>query len=255
MQSENRSAENAACLRSSPHPLRRATGRVLWCCPKSVLATLNFVVVDDADEAAVACLRYTDKFFTPESFPTFPKAQIVNKIPYMEELCYKTRLFSLLRSHAERIPPSFKFIPKLFLLPAEAASFVSAVEHGEEHDRWIVKPAGGQCGLGLEIVCGGDGELAERVARGGPAVAQVYIDPLLFGKGEGPWARDPARHPISFSGHKWDCRLYLLLMHNINGVPFSVYFYGDGLLKFCSEPYVDPVADDWDPCADHESCD
>jgi hypothetical protein len=30
---------------------------------------------------------------------------------------------------------------------------------------------------------------------------------------------------------------------------FEVYFYHDGLIKFCSKPYVPPTADDYDPCA------
>jgi hypothetical protein len=203
---------------------------------------------DDPEAAKFALLRYTDKFFIPESFRGFPEGQIVNKIPFMEKVCSKTTFFQLLRENARKFQSKYQpaFIPTLFILPEQAGAFVATVASGKVSDRWIFKPKGGQCGYGIQLVFGGDVAFAKSLANE-CGVVQEYLSPLLFGDGEGPWVRDPGHHPVSFSGHKWDCRFYLLLMHNISKTPFSVYFYNDGLLKFCSDRYVDPSPGNWNP--------
>jgi hypothetical protein len=99
------------------------------------------------------------------------------------------------------------------------------VRRGEQKGPWILKPANGHSGRGLELVFHDD--VKDHLEDG--HLLQEYIHPLVFKDDEGP-----------FPGHKWNYRVYVMLIHEINGESFGVYFSHFGLLHFCSEPYEDP---------------
>jgi hypothetical protein len=75
-----------------------------------------------------------------------------------------------------------------------------------------------------------------------PSVVQEYIGPLLFEADEGPWKEDK----IAYPRHKWDWRVYVMIIYNIHGKPYRVYFSHFGLLRFCSDPY-EPLENGIDP--------
>jgi hypothetical protein len=156
----------------------------------------------------------------------------------MNEICYKTTFFELLRDAAKIVPhfcnPSF--IPTTWSLPKEKEDFQNSIRFGGQKGPWILKPANGQCGHGIELVLNDD----ENQLKDGHII-QEYIQPLVFEEDEGPWG--PRPDPKAFPRHKWDWRVYIMLIHEINSESFAVYFSHFGLLRFCSEPYKQPSDD------------
>jgi hypothetical protein len=202
-------------------------GRVLWVCSKGGVSGANF---DETDDVARADLFWSDKMIFLDKFKAFPPALIVNRIPRMNEISFKTTFFELLRHAANQFESlcSPRFIPRTWSLPADRGLFCESVSRGDAKGPWILKPADGQCGYGICFVFG----LADDLKDG--HVVQEYIRPLVFRGDDGPWGQtDPRRFP----GHKWDWRVYVMLVHAINGEEFGVYFSHFGLLRFCSEPY------------------
>ena len=104
-------------------------------------------------------------------------------------------------------------IPQSFLLPAEFDALKEFVKDSPTKHLWIVKPPNGNSGHGIRVV-----EDIDTLITKEEVIVQKYIS-----------------KPYLIKGHKFDCRLYVLLT---SLDPLIVYLYGDGLVRFATQPYT-----------------
>jgi hypothetical protein len=131
---------------------------------------------------------------------------------------------NLLRMY-KLFPKEFNFFPLSFNLPRDVLAFERhAKGTGEDKPLYIVKPCDGCQGKGIFLTK--DGKDIDKKSGADPTVAQEYIaDPLLI------------------DGHKFDLRVYVLLL-SVN--PITMYLYDDGLTRLCTEQYEAPTNENLD---------
>jgi len=144
--------------------------------------------------------------------------QLVNKIPNMDVLCYKSVLFQSLNQMQTLFPAHYGFFPRTLMLPHQFNELYK--DHirlsGRHHNlTWILKPENGCCGAGIRLIK----DPFDIVDETTPAVIQQYIPPLLLG------------------GFKFDFRFYILIA---NMRPLSVFIFRDGIARFCTKRYRPP---------------
>ena len=108
-----------------------------------------------------------------------------------------------------------EIIPMSFILPKEKEE-LEQFASGFQHDKqmlWIVKPPNANSGHGIQVV-----DDVSQLALKEEAIVQKYVS-----------------NPYLIKGHKFDLRLYVLIT---SLDPLVVYLYGDGLVRFATEPYT-----------------
>ena len=109
-----------------------------------------------------------------------------------------------------------QLIPQSFILPAEQEDLTQFVKDNncdQAKHLWIVKPPNGNSGHGIQVV--------------------DDIDSLKFK--ESTLVQKYVTNPFLIKGHKFDLRLYVLIT---SLDPLIVYLYGDGLVRFATQPYT-----------------
>jgi len=110
-----------------------------------------------------------------------------------------------------------KFMPESWTLPAEA----SALETTEAQDGlFMLKPDGGQSGIGIQVCTNTKDMMAYYRAHEEPAVVQRYIEPLLY------------------KGVKWDLRLYVLVA---SLDPITCYVARPAWCGLCASTWTHPL--------------
>lgn len=178
------------------------------------------------------CVFWHSGLFKPHELALLSRLkrhQRVNKLPGAGALTLKTRLWEsfdvMQRQHGEA---AFGFMPRAFVLPAQAAEYEALMNSEAERgvpSWWILKPAERQRGTGIflheakvQTGWGGSyGGIWPHHVRRHIGVACRYIDP-----------------PLLVDGLKFDVRLYVLVT---SVCPLVVYLYRDGLARFATEQY------------------
>ena len=160
-----------------------------------------------------------DGYIPIDEFANLKPYQRINKIPQMDELCYKSTLFQSLNQMQHLFPLYYSFFPETFLLPQQFIDF--SKEHIKLSTKlgnnltWIFKPRSGCCGNGIKLIQN-PSVLSNETA---PGVIQRYVSPFLIG------------------GYKFDFRVYLMIS---SLSPFTIYIFKDGLARFCTSKYSPP---------------
>ena len=172
----------------------------------------------------------------------------------MHNIANKARMAQVLGRMARQFPQEYNFYPRTWVLPAEISSFSSIFdEKGKSNDVFIIKPDAGAKGRGIFLTS--SLEQVKQSMQKEISVAQRYI-----------------RHPLLIDGLKFDIRLYVLITSvapprlglgsslglgigsacshatNLHPKPrlptlpllVRIYLFHDGLIRLCTEPYVDP---------------
>lgn len=181
------------------------------------LHSIGFSVSDDSPNASII---WWDGLPPLDDFKNYRSNQVVNKIPGMEVLCFKSTLFQALNQMQILYPTFYTFFPKTLMLPHQFNEFL------KEHQRlvgkigksatWILKPQAGCCGSGIRLIQN-PYDLQNETA---PAVVQVYVNPFLL------------------SGFKFDFRFYLLIS---DLKPLTLYIFEEGIARFCTKKYRRPT--------------
>ena len=105
-------------------------------------------------------------------------------------------------------------IPLSFILPAQLDQLKEycAQQSSSEH-LWILKPPNSSSGHGIQVV-----DNIQSLNTKEEMIVQKYIS-----------------KPYLINGHKFDLRLYVLIT---SLEPLIVYLYGDGLVRFATQPYT-----------------
>jgi hypothetical protein len=188
---------------------------------RSYVITEAFESVNVAwsEENSEAQIVWWDGLPVPEEFAQHKVSQKVNKIPFMDILCYKSTLFQALNQMQTLYPGLYKFFPKTLMLPHQFSEF------HKEHVRlsgkfegltWILKPHSGCCGSGIRLVM----NPFDIVNESSPAVIQQYVTPYLI------------------NGYKFDFRFYILIADLL---PLTVFVYSEGIARFCTQFYSKPT--------------
>lgn len=145
--------------------------------------------------------------------------QRCNKIPMMDVICYKTTIFSALNEIRKVFPYQYDCYPRSFLLPSEYSllkrEHMKISSQSSFPPTWVIKPKNSCCGKGIKIIQ----SVTDISESSEQAVAQLYVQPFLINE------------------KKFDFRFYLLI-----GCldPLNLYFYHEGICRFCSEDYQAP---------------
>lgn len=167
---------------------------------------LNYAT-KEMEEAAIV---WYDGIFRSDKYIDISPSKYLNKIPGMNEICYKYNLYTRLIKMAMEYPYYKRYIPDTFLIPDDDEKFRKLFKKGTT---WIMKPGCGYGGKGIEIF---QDQICEFPKK---AVIQKYIAPYLI------------------EGHKFDLRLHILIA-SIR--PLKVYICSEGIARFCSEKYKQP---------------
>ena len=150
-------------------------------------------------------------------------------------------------------PGHFDFAPLTWILPhdwSDVAAWMGREQHAGRTPTLILKPANGAQGAGISLAilrprCGGGGasrlpqaqrleavrEELDEAEPGTRFVCQQYI-----------------ARPLTVEGFKLDLRMYVLVS---SVVPFRIYLYDEGLLRFATEKYRRPRADNLEAVHQH----
>ena len=146
--------------------------------------------------------------------------QFYNHFPGMWCIAHKCELTRLLIRMNQRLPALYNFLPISINLPAapyDLGRFLNSFHYVPDR-YFIIKPDTGSQGRGIIITS----DLDEISVYPDPAVAQIYISPLLLG------------------GLKFDLRIYVLVT---SVDPLRLYLFREGMARFCTEPYSPPTSD------------
>ena len=141
-------------------------------------------------------------------------SQYLNKIPGMDEICYKYNLFKILNKNQKK-----DFFPQTFLIPDNKDDLLKELKKKKNDNcSWIRKPGSSYGGKGIEIF---QKNLIESQINPSDQtfVVQEYISPYLIDE------------------HKFDLRLHLLIT---SVEPLALYIFKEGIARFCSEKYEEP---------------
>jgi len=109
--------------------------------------------------------------------------QYVNRLPGMNTATAKT--------HIARALEGSRFMPESWRLPEDAAGLEAAPSSSHPVGEFMIKPDGGQSGIGCQVCTSMTDVLSYWRDHEEPAVVQRYIEPMLY-RGT----------------HKWDLRLF-----------------------------------------------
>ena len=192
---------------------------------REVAKTLRWCVLDYADQdedqkqfvQTVWNVYWTDTSVSTDRVLRLKSYQRINHFPGMFQLARKGSLGRFVSQLGKHFPNEFKFLPPTWVLPAEWVKFKQHVCSGKGNRTFIIKPNASCQGKGIFLT-----RTWENVVPDVPQVAQKYI-----------------HKPLLIDGYKFDIRLYVLVT---SVYPLRVYLYKDGLIRICTELYVEPTS-------------
>ncbi|XXQ37707.1 Tubulin--tyrosine ligase-like protein 9 [Plasmodiophora brassicae] len=181
----------------------------------AAVGRLGWERVRDSRSWSLAWVDTADSAF----YRAMRAGQRVSQMPGMEQLSRKKNLGRNLNAMREAFPEEYNMFPVTWCLPEDYRALRGYAEHHEgAPPTFIVKPDGRCAGRGIFLA-----DSLDRIDAAENQVCQLYVDP-----------------PYLLDGLKFDLRMYALLT---SVDPLRVYLYRDGLVRFCTEPYVAPVGD------------
>ncbi|CAN0010981.1 unnamed protein product, partial [Discosporangium mesarthrocarpum] len=182
--------------------------------------TLGWKLVDGETETSRKChIYWVDVANIIERLQHLRPWQRINHFPGMSNVARKGRMAQNLDRMRRAFPQDYSFYPRTWVLPSEWGSFKAEFDSlGKSTRTFIIKPDSGCQGRGIYLT-----QDLERVNAMESQVAQVYV-----------------RKPLLIDGLKFDLRLYVLVT---SVIPFRVYAFKDGLVRFCTEEYLRPTSD------------
>ena len=120
----------------------------------------------------------------------------------------------------------FQYLPVTYVYPSQGDAFQwDAKETDGGAQMWITKPSNDSCGTGIEVhSCASAAHEAARALHGvrGTSVISEFI-----------------KNPFLIHGHKWDMRMYAVLVAGAAGSPNGIrsFLYYDGLVRFAAAEY------------------
>lgn len=160
---------------------------------------------------------WTDTSVSTDRVLRLKPYQRINHFPGMFQLARKGSLGRFVSQLAKQYPQDFKFLPPTWVLPAEWVKFKDYVSSGKGNRTFIIKPNASCQGRGIYLT-----RTWENVLPDVPQVAQKYI-----------------HKPLLIDGYKFDIRLYVLVT---SVYPLRIYLFEDGLIRICTELYVEPTS-------------
>eukprot|EP00930_Biecheleria_cincta_P037434 TRINITY_DN25697_c0_g1_i1.p1 TRINITY_DN25697_c0_g1~~TRINITY_DN25697_c0_g1_i1.p1 ORF type:complete len:651 (+),score=94.47 TRINITY_DN25697_c0_g1_i1:43-1995(+) len=128
-------------------------------------------------------------------------------------------------------PHEFSFNPRTWVLPDQYNELKAKLEKSKK--TFIVKPEDGSQGDGIFLVKGSR-DLDIKLPNSRSAVVQQYVEkPLLLG------------------GVKFDLRMYVCLIGGSDRTPPKVFLCKEGLARFCTEKYEEPMQSNMNKCMGH----
>ena len=209
--------------KKKPYPVAINLANCKYEVVRDVVRSLHWVEVGDDDAWEV---YWTDTSITVERILRLHKCQKVNRFVGMLEICRKKPLAKNMNRMAKHFPGGdYGFVPKSYTLPAERSELESALASGKKKKTFIVKPDAGCQGKGIVMVqtVSQLGRALKMLEGTGDAVAQRYI-----------------HKPLLINGFKFDLRIYILVL---SCRPLRMYIYKDGIVRFCTEKYSSPNAE------------
>ena len=147
----------------------------------------------------------------------------VNHFPGSWVIGRKDRLRSCVGAVARRFPAEYTFLPKTYVLPADATQLAAAVERSPRDAIWIQKPPAGSCGRGIKLLrrteC--NALLSKCRKKKKKKKKKVLVQQYIA-------------QPHLIDGKKYDIRVYVLVT---SFDPLVVYQFDEGIVRFCTQAY------------------
>eukprot|EP01006_Ploeotia_vitrea_P041194 TRINITY_DN66494_c3_g1_i1.p1 TRINITY_DN66494_c3_g1~~TRINITY_DN66494_c3_g1_i1.p1 ORF type:complete len:682 (-),score=86.92 TRINITY_DN66494_c3_g1_i1:302-2347(-) len=160
-----------------------------------------------------------------EEWSSLTEYQKVNHFPGTRGIARKDSLYTNIEQMQKRCGfEHFNFVPRTFILPAEAEELQQYMEQTNNEETFIVKPAAGSCGRGIHLIKEMPSHLLERrLHRNGvEKEPKTYVVQHYIG------------NPLLIDGYKFDIRLYVLVTCFD---PLRLYIFNEGLVRFATEQY------------------
>lgn len=138
-----------------------------------------------------------------------------NKYSGTEYLCRKKVLCTNINRMKSLFPDDFNFVPTEFNFPEEKEELEGYIK-AHPNEWMIAKPSRG---------CGGDGIFLFRNKFISPVLKNEFVIQKYISK------------PLLVENKKFDMRLYAIIK---NLDPVEAYFCNEGLVRFCTEDYIEP---------------
>lgn len=175
--------------------------------------------VDDGDLEDTCNVYWVDVASIADRLAKMKPWQRVNHFPGMNNIARKNRLAQNLEKMRRAFPKAYGFYPRTWVLPLELGDFRMQFDsRGKSTRFYIVKPDSGCQGRGIFLT-----QCFESISPFEQVVAQHYI-----------------KRPLLIDGFKFDLRLYVLVT---SCAPLRIYLFHDGLVRFCTEEYTKPTAE------------
>ena len=200
---------------------------------RTVQKKLGWREVGDDDDWQ---LYWTDTSVAIERVMKLKPTQKINHFTGMLEICRKKQLAKNLARMSAAFPDEFTFAPKTFILPAEMDIFAEQFRSstgGKRRRTFILKPDAGCQGKGIALCQNIDQatralrDLGTLMEDGKPGSTSVVAQKYLT-------------RPFLIDGYKFDLRVYALVLC---ADPLRVFVFNDGLVRFCTERYAPPKAE------------
>merc|ERR1719156_121045 len=159
-------------------------------------------------------LLWCDHAITAERFIKMRAYQKVNHFVGMSSITRKNNLGRNLLRMRKQFPNEYRFFPDTWILPTDLSDFKLQFSPAK-NKTFIIKPDNGCQGKGIFLIRDGD---KVPVDFSTTYVAQRYI-----------------HKPYLLDGHKFDLRLYVLVM---GCDPLRIFLHKRGLVRLASEQYA-----------------
>jgi tubulin polyglutamylase TTLL6/13 len=163
-------------------------------------------------------LIWSDQSIAADRFMKLKPYQKINHFVGMSAITRKNNMGRNLLRMRKQFPTEYRFFPDTWILPTDLSDFKLQFTPAK-NKTYIIKPDNGCQGKGIFLIRDGD---KVPVDFSTTYVAQRYI-----------------HRPFLLDGHKFDLRLYVLVM---GCDPLRIFLHRRGLVRLASEQYVEPTS-------------
>lgn len=197
---------NTAFSRCERHPVKEVCKILDWNESRSEHSGSLFWFIDAMNAAQKKMIKQNDSYF--------------NRYPKLSIVCMKRDFHILLKKYQMLFPAEYDFIPETYILPEDIRAYKRHLDT-KKNPILLAKPSRGRGGQGIFFVKDFK-DLDQDSMKEYEYVVQHYIP-----------------NPYLIENKKFDFRMYLL----IKGVEeMEAFIAFEGLVRFCTEEYVDPKA-------------